>query len=136
MCRMKLGSRFLISTLLITIGCIGEQKTLPGEAVAPPSTAAVHAADPANGQHLFAQNCALCHGMSGKGDGTGSAALDPKPRDFTNAAYMQKLSDQEIRNTIRYGGAMKKMPQMPSNPQYNDQELSDLVAYVRSLSSK
>jgi hypothetical protein len=32
------------------------------------------------------------------------------------------------------GGAIKGMPQMPSHPQINGNDLTALVAYVRSLS--
>lgn len=36
------------------------------------------------GKDLYKTNCASCHGDNGLGDGLASAALDPKPRDFTN----------------------------------------------------
>lgn len=35
------------------------------------------------GAEDFADFCAACHGMSGKGDGGGAAALDRKPADLT-----------------------------------------------------
>jgi mono/diheme cytochrome c family protein len=47
---------------------------------------------------------------------------------------MSTLSDQQIGDIIRMGGAAKGMPQMPSHPQINGQDLAALVAYVRSLS--
>lgn len=36
-----------------------------------------------SGAEDFANFCAACHGMSGKGDGEGAAALDRKPADLT-----------------------------------------------------
>ncbi|MES2540485.1 MAG: c-type cytochrome [Pseudomonadota bacterium] len=36
-----------------------------------------------SGSEDFADFCAACHGMSGKGDGEGAAALDRKPADLT-----------------------------------------------------
>jgi hypothetical protein len=47
---------------------------------------------------------------------------------------MSTLSDQQIGDIIRMGGAMKGMPQMPSHPQINGADLTALVRYVRSLS--
>lgn len=75
-----------------------------------------------------------CHGESGRGDGPGAGVLKPPPRDHTDHAYMSTLSDQEIGDIIKMGGAMKGKPGMPSHPQINGNDLSALVAYVRSLS--
>ncbi len=83
---------------------------------------------------LYKANCVACHGATGKGDGPGAGVLKPPPRDHTNRAYMSKLSNQEIGDIIRMGGASKNMPQMPSHPQINGDALADLVGYVRSLS--
>ena len=88
----------------------------------------------ARGRELYKANCVACHGETGKGDGPGAGVLKPKPRDHTDAAYMSKLSDQEIGDIIRMGGAPKNMPQMPSHPQINGNDLASLVAYVRTLS--
>jgi mono/diheme cytochrome c family protein len=37
------------------------------------------------GKALFTTTCVSCHGAEGKGDGVAGAALNPKPRNFTNA---------------------------------------------------
>ena len=47
---------------------------------------------------------------------------------------MNTLSDKEIGDIIRMGGAIKGMPQMPSHPQINGNDLTALITYVRSLS--
>lgn len=47
---------------------------------------------------------------------------------------MSTLSDQEIGDIIRMGGAVKGKPLMPSHPQINGPDLAALVAHVRSLS--
>ncbi len=101
----------------------------------PAPAVAASAADPVKGAKLFAGTCAACHGPLGKGDGPGAANLDPKPRDFSDKVYMATLKDAEIQNTIKYGGAMKAMPQMPSHPWFSDPDLASLVAHVRSLSA-
>jgi mono/diheme cytochrome c family protein len=91
-------------------------------------------AKPGRGKELYKANCVACHGETGKGDGPGAGVLKPPPRDHTDGAYMSTLSDQEIGDIIKMGGAMKGKPGMPSHPQINGPDLSALVAYVRSLS--
>ena len=40
-----------------------------------------------HGAKVFAQNCALCHGAEGKGDGAAGAALNPKPRNLVTGPW-------------------------------------------------
>ncbi len=41
--------------------------------------------EPARGAALYAQQCAICHGPTGRGDGPAAAGLDPPPIAFTDA---------------------------------------------------
>lgn len=41
----------------------------------------------AHGQKLFTQNCAMCHGNEGKGDGPAGQALNPKPRNLVEGPW-------------------------------------------------
>lgn len=93
------------------------------------------AGDAAKGKQKYQELCGACHGTSGKGDGPTAAALPVKPRDHTNAAYMDKVTDQQIFNTIKQGGeAVGKSPLMPKwGGILTDQQIEDLVAYVRTL---
>ena len=86
------------------------------------------------GQAIYKANCVACHGESGKGDGPGAGALKPPPRDHTDYAYMNTLTDKNIADVIVMGGAIKGKPLMPSHPQIGGADLDALVAYVRSLS--
>jgi mono/diheme cytochrome c family protein len=72
----------------------------------------------------FVQNCAQCHGPDGKGN---KAIGTP---NFTDPAF-RNVSEDEIRNTIRNGKG--GMP--PWSGKLSDGTISDLVNYVRSLSS-
>jgi cytochrome c1 len=47
---------------------------------------------------------------------------------------MDPIADRVIAETVRYGGEGRGFPNMPAFPQVTDQELTALVAYVRSLS--
>jgi cytochrome c oxidase cbb3-type subunit III len=95
-----------------------------------------HAADVEQGKQLYGQYCVTCHGQSGKGDGPGAAALNPKPRDHTDKEYMSKLADDDIFKVIKNGGAsIGKSPLMPPwGATLKDDQIQDVVAYVRTLS--
>ena len=71
--------------------------------------------DPAKGREKYNQICASCHGPLGKGDGPAAAALDPKPRDLSDAKYVSTISDEQIFKTVKEGGAaVGKSPLMPA----------------------
>ncbi len=94
-----------------------------------------HAQDAAAGQEIYTQYCALCHGPEGKGDGSLSANLDPKPRNHTDGAYMNALSDAHLLKVIGDGGAAAGLS--PIMPAWKDilsaQQIQDVVAFVRTL---
>jgi len=75
---------------------------IPEEAAAVPNPIAVSDASVAAGQAIYTQNCAVCHGPEGEGDGTAAAGLNPKPADL-HAAHVQELSDGALFYTITHG---------------------------------
>ena len=87
------------------------------------------------GKTLFAQYCASCHGASGKGDAPVAAALNPKPRDLTDKAYVAGLKDQYLFDLVKKGGAaVGKSPLIPPfGSKLKDEDIRDVIAYVRSL---
>jgi cytochrome c oxidase cbb3-type subunit 3 len=100
------------------------------------STALVaYAADAEQGKKLYGQFCSTCHGQSGKGDGPGAAALNPKPRDHTDKEYMAKMSDEEMMKVIKNGGvSIGKSPLMPPwGASLKDDQIQDVIAYIRTL---
>ena len=54
--------------------------------------------------------------------------------DLTDEGYMSTLSDKEIADVIKMGGAIKGRPLMPSHPQIVGNDMESLVAYIRTLS--
>ena len=92
----------------------------------------------AKGKAKYQEVCAACHGATGKGDGPAAAGLPTKPRNHTDGAYMGKLKDQQIFDTIKKGGqAVGKSPLMPPwGGQLTDAQIQDLVAYIRTLARK
>ena len=93
--------------------------------------------DPKAGKAKYDANCVGCHGATGKGDGAAAAALTPKPQDHTDGNTMNALSDKDLFDIIKDGGAaVKKAAFMPaSNKKLTDQEIWDMVAYIRSLAN-
>jgi mono/diheme cytochrome c family protein len=123
-----------LATLGLAIACSSEPAK-PADTAAPKAAAGVSEEVLAKGKGIYKANCVACHGESGKGDGPASGVLKPKPRDHTDAAYMATLTDEEMGKIIRFGGAIKGKPLMPSNPQINGADLDALIAYTRSLSA-
>lgn len=98
------------------------------------------ASDPASlvrAQSLYEINCALCHGLQGKGDGPVAEKLMRKPPDLAGKNVTQ-LSDGEIFLIITNGvqldiGANGGMPALRENLEIADRW--NIVNYVRSLQS-
>jgi mono/diheme cytochrome c family protein len=89
------------------------------------------------GSVLYAKYCAICHGKEGKGDGFNAFNLDPRPRDFSDSAYMAALSDDQIVQTIRGGGrSVNKSPLMPSYGwTLEARQIRYVVSYIRTFSA-
>jgi len=86
------------------------------------------------GGKLYQARCAPCHGPDGKAATPTAQALNPKPRDHTDGAYMNQLSKEHLAKVIKNGGtAVGKSPIMTPSPDLNDQQLEDIIAFVRSL---
>jgi mono/diheme cytochrome c family protein len=98
------------------------------------SGAAVTPAMIERGQAIYKANCVACHGEGGKGDGPGAGVLNPPPRDHTDYAYMSTLTDKEVADVIKMGGAIKGRPLMPSHPAISGTDMDSLVAFIRTLS--
>jgi caa(3)-type oxidase subunit IV len=116
------------------------------------AAAGEHAAEPAGGEEAavaaapveqqafdakgaFTTVCSTCHGTTGAGDGPGSAALNPKPADFSSAAFWQGKTDAELIKVIREGGASvgKSALMPPWGALYDEAKAQALVAYIKTL---
>ena len=103
----------------------------------------------ANGQKLYTQNCAACHGENGAGDGvfaddiaragesskqsmSGSdEMMMQKPADFTNPARMLGASPALLQGKILRGGMGTGMPMWGSI--FREEQIWDLITYIYSF---
>ncbi|MDF0668276.1 MAG: cytochrome c [Nitrospira sp.] len=85
--------------------------------------------DASKGKPLYEENCMVCHGRGGKGDGY--RLFNPPPADLTSSAVQEKL-DAALLRTIHEGRPNTAM----GTWKYvlSDEEARDVLAYVRSLS--
>ena len=100
--------------------------------------APVRAADMAAAKQSYDTFCVKCHGPEGKGDGPAGATLATKPRNFTDCALMGKMSDDMLFNVIKNGGASAGLSKdmQAWNTGFSDDEIHDLVAYVKTFCKK
>ena len=94
--------------------------------------------DATNGRELYTEKCVLCHGSHGEGwDWTKKVAKPPVP--VPNLAQVApQRSDKFLFDVIKGGGEAvgqtRFMP--PFGFQLSDQEIWDLVTYMRWLANK
>ncbi len=95
-------------------------------------------ADMAAAKTNYTTFCAKCHGDTGKGNGSGAATLATKPRDFTDCARMAKESDDTLFKVIKDGGKPNGFSgdMQAWNNAFEDPEIKDLVAYIRTFCKK
>lgn len=143
----RMGLVILALALGIAAGCGGSNtasNTNTGTTPAPepvtpapdtaPSSPTAGSNEPAAvlGPKVFAVRCALCHGADGHGDGVGSKALNPKPRNFHDKAYMSTRTDAQLLEVIHNGkGAMPKWGGVLS-----EAEINAVLQHVRALGEK
>ena len=92
----------------------------------------------AAGERIYAKSCAVCHGVTGNGDGklaAATAAYGKRPSDLTDDVWEHGSTDGEIFVVIRDG----------IGPDFNmggwkgrlsDEEIWNVVNYVKSLGVK
>ncbi len=105
-----------------------------GAAPAATSTPAGPVGDASKGAEKFASTCVACHGP----DATGVTGLG---KDLTTSEFVKGKSDAELIAFVKVGRpasdpantAGVDMPPKGGNPVLTDQDLADIIAYLRTL---
>jgi high-affinity iron transporter len=87
----------------------------------------------ASARAIYLQNCAQCHGESGKGDGPARESMKPKtpaPANFTDADFMAGLSPFKVYNTTTFGIDNTAMASFAALP---DEQRWQVAFYVLAL---
>ncbi len=93
----------------------------------------------AKGEDLFwGQSCYVCHGETGQGDGLFSQGMNPRPINLTDAALMERLSNDYLYWRISEGG--KEAPFLSAMPAFkeflSEDQRWELIAYLRSIATQ
>jgi mono/diheme cytochrome c family protein len=87
----------------------------------------------AAGQQLYQRYCAVCHGKNGQG-GSGSDISPPAP-NLTDAEWKHGSTDGEIFKVIKEG-VPPELSMEPWGDRLKDQDIWNVVNYIRSLAKK
>jgi mono/diheme cytochrome c family protein len=85
------------------------------------------------GSDVYQQYCIGCHGPNQDGNGPNAASLNPKPRNFRDAAFMQSMSLERINQSIHRGVPGTAMPHWEDV--LNEKQIRDVIFYVWSLTT-
>ena len=126
----------LAAVLIVLAACGGGSQ--PADAPVQPTVAPTQppaaVGDAAKGKDLFAGTCSACHGPSGEGvTGLG------KP--FTTSDFVPSQSDEQLLAFLKVGRPTSDpanttgvdMPPKGGNPALTDEQLMDIIAYIRTL---
>lgn len=132
------GVIFLLAGFSLTAcggGSAPAQEAKKSEATAPAQAA--KKGDPAAGEKSFASICSACHGPKGEG-------IQGLGKDMTTSEFIAGKTDDELVAFIKVGRDPSDplnttgvaMPPKGGNPALSDDDLYNIVAYIRTLHKK
>jgi copper transport protein len=119
---LLLGLIFLATAVIVLIS---PQDTPPLNPVEP-EPVSINA-----GYTLYVENCLLCHGPAGKGDGPVGLTLHPRPADLAVHAVLGVHPDGQLYEWITHGYPNSAMPAFAER--LSDTDRWNLVNYIRTL---
>ena len=127
----------IVGLLLLTLAACGggsaDSDSSDGDSQAAAPTAAA-SGDAANGEELFNQTCLACHGQGGIG-------IEGLGKDMTTSEFIRDTSEEEFVEFLKVGRSTSDpdnttnvdMPPKGGNPALSDDDLLDIIAYIRTL---
>lgn len=77
-------------------------------------------------------SCRTCHGESGDGEGRLAGQFDPRPRNFRCPETINGIPDGHLFWIVRYGSPGTSMP---PHPRLTDEQVWQVVLYIRKLAA-
>jgi mono/diheme cytochrome c family protein len=119
-----------IALLLILMTAL----TACGGSVNAASAPAAAAGDPVAGEKLFRSTCVVCHGQDAQG-------LPGLGKNLVTNEFVAGQTDSELVEFIKMGRGPDdplnttgvRMPAKGNNPALSDEDLANIVAYIRKL---
>lgn len=133
-------NRFLLVILAVSLALVlaacggGDEKEAAAPEAAPVAQAPVSTGDPVKGEEMFNTTCIACHGQGGIGvQGLG--------KDMTKSTFIAGLDDKGLLDFIKQGRDPGNpanttgiaMPPKGGNPALTDEQLLDIIAYIRTI---
>jgi mono/diheme cytochrome c family protein len=124
--------------VIVAVVGLAVSLTLLGRALLRREEPARAIAPAAVGRIVYETHCAVCHGLTGKGDGSGARVIRQAMRDFSNANAMRAVNDRFLFDIIKKGSSQfGRSNAMPSwGMKLSDDEIHAVVAHIRSLASE
>ncbi|MBM3110808.1 FTR1 family protein [Pseudomonas sp. P66] len=89
--------------------------------------------DASRGAPLYAQQCSVCHGDTGAGDGPAGVGLEPPPANLRSSERLSRLSLFDLFNTLGQGIEGTDMPSFAD--QLDERQRWDLATYIASFTA-
>ena len=121
---MIAGTVAVVAGGALLFGTLGAGEELPARNPIPPTQESV-----ATGMLLYQENCQLCHGVGGMGDGPAGVGLEPAPADLT--VHVPLHPDRGLFEFIRDGVPGTAMA--PLGDKLSDDEIWHLINYIQTL---
>ena len=116
--------------LVFNLEVFSHDSTVPKDILTKKNPVASSAAVLEKAKSNFEENCLMCHGENGKGDGPMAGMLKERPADISDPEMMQPMTDGEFYWIITKG--VKPMP--PFETKLSDEDRWGLVHLLRSMS--
>ena len=121
---MIAGTVVVVAGGALLFGTLGAGEEVPVRNPIPPTQESVAA-----GMLLYQENCQLCHGVGGLGDGPAGAGLEPPPADLT--VHVPLHPDRALFEFIQDGIPGTAMA--PLGDKLSDDEIWHLINYIQTL---
>jgi mono/diheme cytochrome c family protein len=145
--RMKMNKIVYLTFIFLLLVSFSFAKEKPKKKSGEPETPAAEVpkgsvaayGDVMAGEKRYRLDCFACHGIFGAGDGYAAKSFNPPPINFKDPKLMNMKENSHLFNVIKNGGskALGRQSSMPAfGKGYNDLDIWDIIAYLRSLHIK